>query len=425
MSKTIQTVISLTLLVSLKACVPVSSSTSQSSDKKLNYQDKDFEDYVGNVILNSNNPFARLGNAQPLMLEFDLLTENFENLQARYIHCNADWTPSPLQDLQFLDAFNRFDHKSFDYSVNTKTPYVRYLFELPRPNRSGNYIVALYRRDNPDDYLFTRRMVFYEEGVHVNAVLRIPTQVKYRRTHQQMDLELNYGGLEAPDPARNFTIITMQNADWYQTWQPQKPTMINPGAQRMEWKPLDGSNAFPGWNQFRFLDLRTLNLRGNNIAKIEKTDDGMEVYQTTDTDQWSRAYRQLINDNNGRFIPGNSDPGESWLEADYAQVYLSYKTPKLNGQVYVTGRFNLWARNEHNRMTYDDEAGQYVGKIRLKQGYYDYRYEVVSNEHEPYKLEGSNFQAENEYQILVYYRAPGAITDAVVGFERLRSVEFF
>jgi len=153
MSKTIQTVISLTLLVSLKACVPVSSSTSQSSDKKLNYQDKDFEDYVGNVILNSNNPFARLGNAQPLMLEFDLLTENFENLQARYIHCNADWTPSPLQDLQFLDAFNRFDHKSFDYSVNTKTPYVRYLFELPRPNRSGNYIVALYRRDNPPVFL--------------------------------------------------------------------------------------------------------------------------------------------------------------------------------------------------------------------------------------------------------------------------------
>jgi hypothetical protein len=421
------TVLTALLLVVLTACMPVGTTTNpkQGTGKKLICDDKNYEAYVGNVILNSNNPFVELKGSQNIQLEFDLLTEDFENLQARWIHCNADWTPSALQDLQFLQVFNRFDHRSFDYSVNTQSPYVRYFFRIVRPYITGNYILALYRRDNPEDYLFTRRLVFYRNEVPVNGHLRLPTQVKYRTTHQQLDIELNFGGVEAPDPARNFKVIALQNADWDYAWEPKMPTMINQGSKVMEWKPLDGSNAFPGWNQFRFLDVRTLNLKGINVNKIIKEENGMTLVQATDTRQWAASYRQLINDNNGRFIPGNSDPGESWIEADYADVLLSYKTPKLRGKVYVTGRFNWWERGDENRMYYDAEAGMYIGSIRLKQGYYDYRYEVVGGDQPRYYLEGSHFQADNEYQILVYYRAPGAITDEVLALQRLRSVNFF
>jgi len=138
---------------------------------------------------------------------------------------------------------------------------------------------------------------------------------------------------------------------------------------------------------------------------------------------WGVAYAPLAN--NGRFVPGNNAPGETWLQADYTEVVLSYESPKMQGQLFVTGRFNWWQRNQDNRMYYDAQSGSYVGTLRLKQGYYDYRYELVNGSRPAYHTEGSYFQAENEYQILVYHRAPGDITDKVVFFQRINSLSFF
>jgi hypothetical protein len=76
-------------------------------------------------------------------------------------------------------------------------------------------------------------------------------------------------------------------------------------------------------------------------------------------------------------------------------------------------------------MKYDDENQLYFTTLRLKQGYYDYRYDVVSADYTRYEYEGSHFQTENEYDILVYYRAPGSINDEVVGIKNLNSLDFF
>jgi hypothetical protein len=413
-------------LLLLAGCMPLGTTTTTStSSKKLYFEDMNYEMYVGNVIVNSTNPFIELSGSSPLTLEFDLLTNTFENLQARYIHCNFDWTQSRVPEMEYLASFNRFDHKSFDYSINTKTKYIQYFFELARPRFSGNYLVVLARRDNPDDILFTRRVVFYKREVHMNALLRVPNQVNQRQSHQQLDFDMSYNQLEAPNPQQNFKTVIMQNKNWNSAIIDLKPTNMEPGSKRMEWRYFQGETTFPGWNQFRFLDLRTLNYRGFNVANIENKESGVQVVQGLDQSFGGGAYRQLINDINGRMIPGNSDPGESWLESDYAFVQFGLKTEKIDGKIWITGRYNDWRKSTANLMRYDETNGIYIVTLRLKQGFYDYRYEVESASMPPYSMEGSHYQAENEYDILVYYRAQGSIRDEVVGLTSLNSVDFF
>ncbi|MCP4459500.1 MAG: DUF5103 domain-containing protein [Cytophagales bacterium] len=413
------------VLTCLWSCVPISTTNSTIAIKKINYDDHNYEDYVGNVILNSNNPFQDIGGAQPLTLEFDLLTDKFENLQVRYIHCNANWTKSKIQEIEYLRSFNQFDHTSFDYSTNTKVNYIQYFFELDRPFLSGNYLIVVHRRNNKEDILLTRRMVFYKNRVSVVSKIRVSSTVKNRRTHQQIDFEMNYGGIQSPNPQRDFKVVILQNKNWNTAISDLKPTSIQSGQKKMEWNLFTGENTFSGQNQFRYLDLRTLNLRGIKVAKIDKETVPWSVYQGLDKSSRNESYRGLINDNNGRVIPGNSDPGESWLEADYANVYFTMKSERLDGRVYVTGRFNDWRRDDNNIMQYDKTNQVYHTSIRLKQGYYDYMYFVDSPQLPSYELEGSHYQTENEYDILVYYRSPGRINDEVVGFFSMNSGDFF
>lgn len=405
--------------------MPLGTPSTSTSSKKIYYEDKNYETYVGNVIVNYTQPFIDLSEKGPIKLEFDLLTNTFENLQARYIYCNFDWTPARIPEMQYLPSFNRFDHKSFDYSINTKTKYIQYFFELSRPILTGNYLIVLARRDNPEDILFTRRVVFYSKSVSIAAKLRVPSQVNQRNTHQQLDMEMWYTKLDAPNPQQNFKTVVMQNKNWHSALVDVKPSIMEPGSKKMEWRYFQGETTFPGWNQFRFLDMRTLNYRGFNVAKVENKETGVQVAQGMDKSFGNDSYRQLIKDNNGRMIPGNSDPGESWLESDYALVQFSLKSERVNGNIWLTGRYNDWLKTNANLMEYDEENQLYYVTLRLKQGYYDYRYEVESTDLPVFEMEGSHYMAENEYDILVYYRAQGRFYDEVVGFTSLNSLEFF
>jgi hypothetical protein len=70
-------------------------------------------------------------------------------------------------------------------------------------------------------------------------------------------------------------------------------------------------------------------------------------------------------------------------------------------------------------MQYDSVHQEYHSKILLKQGWYDYQYYVKSPPLPPYYFEGSHFETENAYEILVYYRALQPRADLLIGYIRL------
>ena len=104
---TVFRIISMASVFSLVSCIPLGTTNPSSTSKNILFDDQNYEDYVGNVIINSNNPFQAIGIERPLNMEFDLFSNEFENLQVHYIHCNSDWTKSKLQEIEYLKSFNQ------------------------------------------------------------------------------------------------------------------------------------------------------------------------------------------------------------------------------------------------------------------------------------------------------------------------------
>ncbi len=421
----------LTILILLSHCEPVPSQSTNTS-KKLVLDNYNYEDVVGMVqllpvengrISELENPVIFLNDRNPLILRFDLLTDQFEYLAARIIHCNKDWKKSLLRDMEFLGDINNYRITDYDYSLNTSQPYINYRFNVPTPTLSGNYILAIHRRGNPSDVLFTRKFLVVNNTSQINQQVRISTTVSKRESNQQVDFDVNYGNIQVNNPTRDVSIVILQNHRWQDAITNLQPNLIRPNENYMEFRLLNLSTNFFGWNEFRFFDMRTLDVTGRNVANIESSISGVQVTLPLDASRGKLPYTQNLRDINGNFILQTTDAGEVPLNADYASVRFRLKSPKRSGKVYVIGRFNNWALSAENLMTYDDRSGYYSKAIQLKQGYYDYLYLVDEPGVEPYILEGSHLLTENDYEILVYYRKPGNVNDELIGYKRFSSID--
>ncbi len=419
----------LTILFLFTRCEPIPTQ-STSVEKKLVFNNHNYEDLVGTVQLVPSkngelafleNPVIELNDDQILSLQFDLITDKFEYLAARLYHCNKDWTKSILRDMEFLAEINSFRITEYDFSLNTNPSYINYRFEVPKPTLSGNYILSVHRRANPNDILFNRKFLVVKNQSVIEQQVRVSTTVSKRDENQQIDFSINYGNLQVNNPTQDLSVVLLQNHRWQDARQSLRPSLMRPNDNYMEYRLLTLDNNFPGWNEFRFFDMRTLNVTGRNVRNISSSPSGSVHVQLGLDQKREIVYTQNLRDVNGNFILQNSDPGDVPLNSNYAHVNFYMKSEALKGRVYVVGRFNNWELGDENVMTYDARSGTYQTSIFLKQGYYDYHYLVDAVDIEPFVLERSHFQTENDYEILVYYRRPGNVNDELIGYKKFNS----
>lgn len=412
-------------------CEPIPSQSS-SSTKQLIYDNYDYEDIVGigRILPFTNGELDYLGNpvieladnSTSLDLQFDLVTGEFEYLAVKIYHCNKDWTKSMLRDMEYLNEINSYRITEYDYSLQTVKPYINYRFQIPKPRISGNYIVSVFRRNNPKDILLNRKFIAVENKVSIDQQVRQSTTVAKRDQNQQIDFNLNYGNLLVNSPTQDISVVLLQNHRWQDARRDIKPTLLRPNESYMEFRMLNLETNFYGWNEYRFFDLRTIDVTGRNVGRISVLTDQIDVRLGVDPSRAGQVFTQNLRDINGNYIIQSDDIGDVPLNADYANVRFYIKSGPINGNVYVTGRFNNWALTDENKMKYDPSNERYTTSLRLKQGYYDYQYLVDAPDTEPFLLEGSHFQAENDYEILVYYRKPGNVNDEVVGYKKFNSI---
>jgi hypothetical protein len=67
-------------------------------------------------------------------------------------------------------------------------------------------------------------------------------------------------------------------------------------------------------------------------------------------------------------------------------------------------------------MSYNSGKGVYELSLYLKQGFYNYQYFVDSPQLSSDYFEGSHFETENVYEVLVYYRPFRPNADLLVGY---------
>ncbi|RAV99569.1 type IX secretion system plug protein [Pseudochryseolinea flava] len=408
------------ILLSLNACTPVSQSSSKSASipKTLTYTDRQYELRIKTVLLHPNKApllpaVTEIGNWS-LVLEFDDLVEATETYNARIVHCNHDWTPSSLQNLDYLTSFNEYPINNYEFSVDTHIPYVHYWLNLPPVKLPGNYVVVVYRGSDKDDIVLSRRFMVFDQSISVMTEQNLLGAGRISSLNQQLNFKISYKNLDILNPMMDVHVNVRQNQRWDNIAMNIKPTFIREIDKEIDYRYFDEGQMFKGGNEFRFFDLRSLNYPGRNVASIDKKVAPFHAFIETDKSRRGQSYAQY-DDLDGLFRLDNYDTrGMSY--ANYVMVNFSLSTPKLNGEVYVAGAFNNWALNKINRMSYDSVRSKYSADILLKQGWYDYEYYVKAQNMEPHYFEGSHFETENYYEVFVYYRAIKPQADLLVGY---------
>lgn len=368
-----------------------------------------------------NAPIAPLGSAG-LVLEFDDLAFEPDRYRCTLIHCNADWTSSSLKSADYLRQFNEFNIINYDYSINTRIPYVHYSFDIPPVAKSGNYIIKVYREGAKDEVILTRRFMVYEEQLGVAVDLLPPNQSQSRRSGQQIDIMVNYGGRELKNPLETVTLVVRQNQRWDNAKVSTKPSFIREGQGQLEYQFFDGSNIFDAGNEFRFVDLRYVRTTGRNIAEIRMEDDVVYATAAINEIRAEETYLEYL-DLNGQYIVQNQERGNPHLESEYVLVTFNTKWPKEAAlKPYLFGKMTNWGRSPMAKMEWSEGLGLYQSTLLLKQGWYDYQVAFQTEQGwDTMSFEGSHFQTENEYDILVYYREFGSRYDELIGYSRVNA----
>lgn len=417
----------LIIICLLSACTPlVQSSINSGGDTKiLRNIDYAYEDQIKTIIIRPayDDPqsymlpaVTQLGQWN-LMLEFDDLRAERNNYYARIEHCNRDWSKSMLQDLDFMNTFNEFPLTDFGFSVDTHIPYTHYRFSLPAVKLPGNYLVVVYRGGDKQDIVLSKRFMVYDNRVSFENERNLIGAGSMASLNQQINFTLSYKNLEIINPMENINVSIRQNQRWDNIASEVKPSFIREVDKQLEYRFFDDAKMFKGGNEFRFFDLRSLISPGRNVASVNKNVKPFEVYIEKDKSKSNQVYSQLP-DYNGNFIPQNFDYNDENF-SNYANVNFTLAAKRLPGEVYVTGKFTHWNLTSENLMQYDSLHQEYHAKILLKQGWYDYQYYVKSPPLPPYFFEGSHFETENAYEILVYYRALQPRADLLIGYIKL------
>ena len=181
----------------------------------------------------------------------------------------------------------------------------------------------------------------------------------------------------------------------------------------------DTETQFWAGNEFLYFENKDIKAAANNIAKI---DANKAIYGSRLFTSAARANFQYTNnqDVNGNFVVKNINAANSEIEADYAWVYFSLSAPtfRSNKDIYVTGMFNNYSFTSEYKMEYNPTKALYEKAILIKQGFTNFQYTIADNkgviDYEN-AIDGNFYQTENEYTILVYYRAGIDRYDRVIG----------
>src|SRR5690554_2272125 len=392
------------------------------------FDDQVFEDNIQSVRLypktaefssQLNSPAIPLHAPRPLVLEFDDIAYEPDRYSATIIHCNSDWTPSGLKSADYINQYNEFNLNEYEYSINTRVPYIHFTFQLPAVTRSGNYVVKVYRGRQEDEVILVRRFMVYDNQVKVGAALVPPSNTGDRKTSQQINLNINYSDRNLVDPRTNVKVVIRQNQRWDNAIVGLQPTFIRDERSVLEYSPFDGSNTFNAGNEFRFVDLRYTRTRGQNIASVKMEEDVVYAETTLDQTRTNQAYLEYL-DLNGQYGIFTYDKPNHSLESEYVLITFKLKSDPLPHAPYVLGALSNWGKSPEAQMIYDEEMKGYKTTLLLKQGWYDYQYGLKTpNGYSLKEIEGEHFQTENEYEILVYYREMGSRYDELIGYSIL------
>ncbi|HEY0977106.1 MAG TPA: DUF5103 domain-containing protein [Flavobacteriales bacterium] len=371
-------------------------------------------------------PVLELGGGEPLVLRFDDLQSNTEYLSYTYVHCDRNWQPSDLSPAQYIQGAPTDVLPPPNQSFNTLQFYLQYEVEVPnemmQPKLSGNYLLKVYRGSDQEDLILTRRFLVIEQRVQIDARMVATRDVDRRDVDQQIDLTIRHPGVTVRDPFSDLHVVMLQNFRWDDARSGFRPKFIRDNELVYDY-PKEG--LFAGGNEWRFFDMKNTRYSTAQMARITTSPEGLEEgFLLPDEKREFKMYFDLP-DINGKQLVRNDIADGDPLGADY--IYMNFVLPRtepLSDEVYVYGGFSDMQCRPEFKCTWDPKLRAYTLRALMKQGYVNYAYAVLSRGSaipDLAQLEGSHFQTENDYLVLVYLTDYQLRCDRLVGARFLNS----
>jgi len=363
----------------------------------------------------------KFNSTEKLNLHFDLLGEQKETYYYTFIHCDKDWKESDIFTNEYLEGFPENELEDYKPSFNTTVNYIHYKLTFPndrvRFTRSGNYIVMIYPYGEPDNPVITRRFIVSEDAVRIDVNIHRPQMTSDINTSQQVDINIDYSGFSINDPYRNIYAFILQNGRWNIAKENLEPDFF--GNNELKYTSLSDKNIFKGGNEFRYFDIRSIRHQSEFVKSIDYIFPNYHIFLHPSENREFKPYFYW-QDFNGKYYIGVQEGQDPDIDADYVKVYFTLPSKYMisGGNMYVSGAFNNWNLDKSNLMIYNNERGEYECTILFKQGWYNYEYTFLKDGTSTGSatiFEGSHYETENDYVVIIYYRNPRDRYDRVIG----------
>jgi len=374
--------------------------------------------FIKSIQLKTNNP-NDFSSIIPLGSRFTLSFDDLEADQKDYYYkielMTYDWKPSNLLPNQYIQGYPSNSILNVENAFNTLQNYTHYRASFPndytRILKSGNYVISVL--DELENVVFTRRLVLYESLATLGVNVSRGRSAEFKNKQQSIGLIVNYPNIRVNNPNQEIKVAILQNNDWNTLKTNLKPNFYKP-------KQLVFNNTnlwYWGGNEYLHFDTKILRNSSLNVEYIEKKEVfNHHLFPYENRNVKSYTYNPDIN---GAFVIRSTEGTINNTESDYVLMHFTItNTESINMKpIYIYGSFNNFAFNDENKMTYLPESKKHVGSLLLKQGFYNYTYVTVDQNHAINQriIRGNFSKTENTYTAIAYYKPFGEIYDRVIG----------
>ncbi len=379
-------------------------------------------------------PIVRVNELESLELHFDDLQNSSRSYYYTFVLCNADWKPANLNAMEYLRGFTQMRISNYRFSSGTLSRYVHYQAFLPNssmvPNRSGNYLLKVFENGDTSKLIFSKRMLVLDEQASIAVQMQQPFGQQTYLTHQKIIATIGLNSLDVMNPAQELKVVVLQNNRWDNARMALNPTFIR--GKTLEYSNEDNF-VFEGGKEFRWLDLRSFRLQSDRVASINYNINPYDVFLRPDTTRSPNRYF-YFKDMNGMFATAHIEDINPWWQSDYGRVHFTFLPNRselyADQNIYLFGEGTNYQMNENTLMHWNDNTKTYETTALLKNGYYSYTYVTIPKRqpNAPATValtDGSSWEAENQYTVLVYYTPFGARSDALIGAVWISSLNYF
>ena len=376
--------------------------------KSISFQ-KQNENKFSNIFVGTIN--------EKFSLSFDILSGLEHDLYYIIEHCDFNWEKSQLIKSEYIQGFDDVKIDNYSSSFNTYQIYTHYNISFPNSNtsfkKSGNYIIKII--DEYGDEIFRRKFILYENLVTVQTEIKRSRDIEFINEKQVVNFEINPINIQLNNPSKTLKVKVFKNNELNYSIDNIKP-QYNMG-RKLIYK-YDKELSFWGGNEYLFFENKFVRNTSINIRGFDLED----IYSNFLFEDFSRKNRKYTfnPDINGGFLFNVNNSSNAEFEADYVNIHFYLQKPQafdLENKIYVVGDFNNYQISDEYLMEYNSRYNLFELVLKLKQGFYNYKYIAVNQEKKIIhgEISGNFDETENEYNVIVYYRNYGERFDRVVG----------